>query len=198
MQAVGHPSRVRFQSTLSMRRATGRGFLRAWPDRISIHALHEESDISSTCNSITVRWISIHALHEESDAWTPFADMANYKFQSTLSMRRATSLQITANHCNYRFQSTLSMRRATRCPAGAVACVDISIHALHEESDNRCHNCRKPSIAFQSTLSMRRATNARSREIAAILISIHALHEESDRRGSAVWRRALDFNPRSP
>ena len=61
--------------------------------------------------------ISIHALHEESDAWTPFADMANYKFQSTLSMRRATAVHVPSAQG-----------------------VDISIHALHEESDGwrRC------------------------------------------------------------
>ena len=57
--------------------------------------------------------ISIHALHEESDAWTPFADMANYKFQSTLSMRRATD-GVGAGDVLCGFQSTLSMRRATR------------------------------------------------------------------------------------
>ena len=59
------------------------------------------------------RQISIHALHEESDVTTSnFNVYYKPKFQSTLSMRRATLL------CTYprtlsTFQSTLSMRRAT-------------------------------------------------------------------------------------
>ena len=57
------------------------------------------------------------------------------------------------------FQSTLSMRRATTAtyvdPNGETT---ISIHALHEESD-QLHNNRKSLHAT---------------------ISIHALHEESD------------------
>ena len=57
------------------------------------------------------------------------------------------------------FQSTLSMRRATfRTPIAGAEC-DISIHALHEESD--------PSAVVSGILDE---------------ISIHALHEESDRR----------------
>ena len=58
------------------------------------------------------RMISIHALHEESDLKDARAYSIRAKFQSTLSMRRATDfLQMT---------NVLS---------------DISIHALHEESD---------------------------------------------------------------
>ena len=35
------------------------------------------------------------------------------------------------------FQSTLSMRRATLCDVGLWERDDISIHALHEESDRK-------------------------------------------------------------
>ena len=56
-----------FQSTLSMRRATGGDFTRPLTSTISIHALHEESDLSG----------SVHTVTPDS-------------FQSTLSMRRAT------------------------------------------------------------------------------------------------------------
>ena len=57
-----------FQSTLSMRRATGRvdGGVDVLPV-ISIHALHEESDPCFE-RSVILLHISIHALHEESDA----------------------------------------------------------------------------------------------------------------------------------
>ena len=55
-----------FQSTLSMRRATGcLKWLEGTPV-ISIHALHEESDPHSW-RLFAKKCISIHALHEESD-----------------------------------------------------------------------------------------------------------------------------------
>ena len=63
-----------FQSTLSMRRATARQTRRTWPEPpISIHALHEESDIRLG-PSVARRTISIHALHEESDWFGDAAD----------------------------------------------------------------------------------------------------------------------------
>ena len=55
--------------------------------------------------------ISIHALHEESDT-TANAMLRMLKFQSTLSMRRATFM-VTSGNIGGVFQSTLSMRRAT-------------------------------------------------------------------------------------
>ena len=57
------------------------------------------------------------------------------KFQSTLSMRRATVHSLPHNEHNS-FQSTLSMRRATKPHGNVQFYVLISIHALHEESDN--------------------------------------------------------------
>ena len=100
---------------------------------------------------------------------------------------------------NARFQSTLSMRRATVVDAAHFVAIVISIHALHEESDD--------GVAAEF--------------VHALVISIHALHEESD---PTAWRtvqsssefqstlsmrratKALygctasihDFNPRSP
>ena len=57
---------------------------------ISIHALHEESDLARHIVGLHYG-ISIHALHEESDkAAAAFATLAVSLFQSTLSMRRAT------------------------------------------------------------------------------------------------------------
>ena len=56
-------------------------------------------------------------------------------FQSTLSMRRATHIDGYAGSLDL-FQSTLSMRRATALStAFTTAPMVISIHALHEESD---------------------------------------------------------------
>ena len=55
--------------------------------------------------------ISIHALHEESDVVSSISSQQK-KFQSTLSMRRATKIITTKTQV-----------------------WNISIHALHEESD---------------------------------------------------------------
>ena len=103
------------------------------PRRISIHALHEESDLAAWGAAHRPE-ISIHALHEESDS----------------------------RHCGFKagmvFQSTLSMRRAT-CKSGDIIHDDkISIHALHEESDLADKLTQFGDWVFQSTLSMRRAT----------------------------------------
>ena len=147
--------------------------------------------------------ISIHALHEESDeVCTTY--LHRYKFQSTLSMRRATPRIPIFFFLTTKFQSTLSMRRATIHPRGTVkAETIISIHALHEESDHtavnnehcdtiisihalheesdHCGCTNVPGVPFQSTLSMRRATTIELRTFDCWYISIHALHEESDR-----------------
>ena len=59
----------------------------------------------------------------------------------------------------------------------------ISIHALHEESDDIYMDAALAFCIFQSTLSMRRATVALCGDLShGLLISIHALHEESDTR----------------
>ena len=100
----------KFQSTLSVRRATvgvGDGRLL---DFISIHALREESDMAETRHN-TKGGISIHALREESD-WS-------------LTLLRVCWI----------FQSTLSVRRATDDFAASPHVEGISIHALREESD---------------------------------------------------------------
>ena len=74
------------------------------------------------------------------------------------------------------------MRRATPVRHSRVAgeCA-ISIHALHEESDQQTIDDYGAFVEFQSTLSMRRATDRIMDSRDADRISIHALHEESDR-----------------
>ena len=107
--------------------------------------------------------ISIHALHEESDL-----------------------LRLISPPIPSRFQSTLSMRRATESSRHVEPQRDISIHALHEESDPLPHVSAEWEI-FQSTLSMRRATNTWHPISSLSEISIHALHEESDPTFSKTW-----------
>ena len=75
----------------------------------------------------------------------------------------------------------------------------ISIHALHEESDHSTLGVKSACREFQSTLSMRRATGRKSFHGKAVVISIHALHEESDPVCRKTFTMAeLYFNPRSP
>ena len=141
------------------------------------------------------------------------------RFQSTLSMRRATGVNV-APLSRMKFQSTLSMRRATHPPRLDVIRHAISIHALHEESDAMSQSRVIPSLEFQSTLSMRRATSSpiisdssaifqstlsMRRATASLIrvniarrISIHALHEESDWSISLPKQWWRHFNPRSP
>ena len=73
----------------------------------------------------------------------------------------------------------------------------ISIHALHEESDQRMMYHKVWRI-FQSTLSMRRATVVDGGPVGRVDISIHALHEESDRMSKEPHWPPANFNPRSP
>ena len=75
--------------------------------------------------------------------------------------------------------------------------VDISIHALHEESEIDLDKQGKATV-FQSTLSMRRAIDTTLLLNQFFTISIHALHEESDRRGAGESGARHYFNPRSP
>ena len=79
-----------------------------------------------------------------------------------------------------------------------VGVLDISIHALREESDRSSSPLMSRMLLFQSTPSARRATSVPSSSLYLFLISIHALREESDPAysGAGCWR--LYFNPRPP
>ena len=80
-----------------------------WGERLS------EYELKPTPNKI-----SIHALREESDDSTPFS------------------------YCYaHLFQSTLSVRRATTCHNILLWVIRISIHALREESDLKLDNISK-------------------------------------------------------
>ena len=95
-------------------------------------------------------------------------------------MRRATASLRQAFATQGTFQSTLSMRRATGNRRAGDWHDEISIHALHEESDEYASFLLHFHFLFQSTLSMRRATGRNRQAIHQPRISIHALHEESD------------------
>ena len=143
-----------------MRRATQHDCRAVWVVRISIHALHEESDCG-VGQAEQEHDISIHALHEESDLPRSRPRAARATFQSTLSMRRATDafwawwayVQISIHALHE--ESDVSHGVETRSHR-------ISIHALHEESDSPAIPRDSKTSLFQSTLSMRRATRPRS------------------------------------
>ena len=123
---------------------------------ISIHALRKESDSSSTV------WLdsSLRFQSTLSVRRATYKDVANtpyFIFQSTLSVRRATGLSF-ASEGNNKFQSTLSVRRATI-----------------GQTDNG-----NSWTVFQSTLSVRRATVGVFGRADFFGISIHALRKESD------------------
>ena len=79
----------KFQSTLSVRRATGGLSELLVHIRISIHALRKESDADRRRGK-THHGISIHALRKESDDNATKKTKTASSFQSTLSVRRAT------------------------------------------------------------------------------------------------------------
>ena len=80
---------ARFQSTLSVRRATARHGKPRLQMGISIHALRKESD-NWAFNDGSSHVISIHALRKESDPPDFGQSTDPDTFQSTLSVRRAT------------------------------------------------------------------------------------------------------------
>ena len=172
--AVGAQAVRAFQSTLPMRGATGFQLPRGDARVISIHAPHAGSDTSASSSAIPWSYFNPRSPCGERQGF--FKDAAKMmKFQSTLSMRGATS-------------------QSGHIGPGA----PISIHAPHAGSDppnadwrhdgtdfNPRSPCgERPSVisppggteGFQSTLPMRGAT----------------------RRLLQPRRRPGNFNPRSP
>ena len=145
---------------------------------------------------------------------------ASGRFQSTLSVRRATIVLSSSHLDTNEFQSTLSVRRATLIPS--ILCNSSPNFNPRspwgERRKNNCCNKRGknfnprspwgerlshiyllvPLTLFQSTLSVRRATTDQARIKNAISISIHALREESDNILYPRKKTLNYFNPRSP
>ena len=120
------------------------------------------------------------------------------EFQSTLSMRRAT-IQVAVLPVSLVISiHALHEESDQSFLASHVIDGEISIHALHEESDARFFDISNLLREFQSTLSMRRATKSLGADPDQIAISIHALHEESDHIRISTILTSPHFNPRSP
>ena len=124
-------------------------------ERISIHALLAESDISVLWMALS-RPLFLSTLSLRRATLSFYAQNRHLTFLSTLSLRRATP-SIQVQHPQKVFLSTLSLRRAT-CKIYQQTC----------------------SKSFLSTLSLRRATDAIRINQIRTIISIHALLAESD------------------
>ena len=130
-----------FQSTLSMRRATGAFAVDARGEAISIHALHEESDGLVKARTRNFNKISIHALHEESDIC---------KIGRVWSFCRISIHALHEESDRFAFSQTVRYSISIHALHEESDCVPrlrgtggtISIHALHEESDSAAgHFC---------------------------------------------------------
>ena len=123
--------------------------------------------------------ISIHALREEGD----LSSTALKRMQSNFYPRppRGGRLSVLDASMTIRlFLSTPSARRATAVLLCWRYNLHISIHALREEGDYHFFWGNTTPKEFLSTPSARRATEQMQRWAQLIRISIHALREEGD------------------
>ena len=170
-----------FLSTLSIRRATLQTQNMTFSGKISIHALHTESDLNASI-------IQAGILKSHFYPRSPYGERPN----AVPTERTVNRISIHALHTESDERSHLSSARLFA----------ISIHALHTESDQteeyknialldfypRSPYGERPwqennddiVDAFLSTLSIRRATRRKNIRISPCWISIHALHTESD------------------
>ena len=148
--------KLRFQSTHSLRSATEVSCFYWGKAAVSIHALLAECDLLKARGG-NIYAVSIHALLAECDSVRLQNRKANERFQSTHSLRSATS----ACGCGRQLRP-------------------VSIHALLAECDSNANSFRLPALKFQSTHSLRSATVFRRLTLGAVLVSIHALLAECD------------------
>ena len=147
---------------------------------ISIHALREESDELLYNDKFKIN-ISIHALREESDIMRCWKYTTKKAFQSTLSVRRATGLDARRNNIKIYFNPRSPWGERQSQNAFINRAIDISIHALREESDLKW----QPLSVEEAKISIHALREESDYKffpfwLASIIISIHALREESD------------------
>ena len=187
-----------FQSTLSLRRAT----TGPPPGRSRSSNFNPRSPCGERPPSIVVvppdKPISIHALLAESDDGTAHLGPYSFRFQSTLSLRRATD-SVMARGLGSLISIHALLAESDRSPTRLAGFrLAISIHALLAESDDLLEHAAVDAVDF----------NPRSpcgeRPLGVLVddrvqhISIHALLAESDRPPAPAWHRQSNFNPRSP
>ena len=209
----------RFQSTLSLRRATGLVFHVPHSGKFqSTLSLRRATHVTAGYGD--VGFISIHALLAESDLFLVgfAAPVEDFNPRSPCGERQPARPRFPAKpfisihallaesddigdiptNISRVFQSTLSLRRATGRVLLGPHRQDISIHALLAESDSRAAEPGGCMVVFQSTLSLRRATGGAALGLVFDMISIHALLAESDGHVHHSSPFRSNFNPRSP
>ena len=170
---------VKFQSTLSSRRATIRALQNSAPVTISIHALLTESDHGAHRQSKPVYYFNPRSPHGERRLGMEF-----YFVMPAISIHALLTESDEAERPDVLgdilFQSTLSSRRATvMFPSKSFARPYFNPRSPHGER-RLGYPRRMDSQRFQSTLSSRRATFPAGEGHVYVLISIHALLTESD------------------
>ena len=146
---------------------------------------------------VVSRRISIHALREEGDRSTTSTPCSANIFLSTPSARRATSDK-SSYLTVVKFLSTPSARRATRSCSGRTW-RNSYFYPRPPRGGRREELKDHVSIMlFLSTPSARRATLVRGRQRRGKLISIHALREEGDLTPGRYTARENNFYPRPP
>ena len=151
------PTRAKFLSTLSLRRATVSCNYFPFDIAISIHALLAESDDTSVCK-FRKAGISIHALLAESDRQVKQICRAVISISIHALLAESDRLELcgTARHIYFYPRSPCGERRQNRF--AVVDVLPISIHALLAESDACTTTITICTVSFLSTLSLRRAT----------------------------------------
>ena len=141
--------------------------------------------------------ISIHALLAESDTTDMAKRLIEFRFLSTLSLRRATvSMRIdTDNNLDFYPRSPCGERLFVNC--FQIDYLFISIHALLAESD--CLWVWTGGLSYISIHALLAESDCRpcTRHFDGF-ISIHALLAESDCRPLRNGHHPPDFYPRSP
>ncbi len=149
----------RFQSTHSLRSATGYCWTRRQGLSVSIHALLAECD--EICN-----------------------DYKNQQYGFNPRTPCGVRLSDWFSPCPAnQFQSTHSLRSATCFSGIRKTCRKVSIHALLAECDSLRMKQLVDVLAFQSTHSLRSATRSDGSPHPDHVVSIHALLAECDFTG---------------
>ncbi len=164
----------RFQSTHSLRSATGYCWTRRQGLSVSIHALLAECD--EICN-----------------------DYKNQQYGFNPRTPCGVRLSDWFSPCPAnQFQSTHSLRSATCFSGIRKTCRKVSIHALLAECDSLRMKQLVDVLAFQSTHSLRSATCWLYRTVRPAVVSIHALLAECDEAFQSACNCWKGFNPRTP
>ena len=148
---------VKFQSTHSLRSATGAGWSRLNP-LIRFQSTHSLRSATYSClELVEAAEVSIHALLAECDSGGNGRALTDESFNPRTPCGVRPSLSYHSKLCTT-FQSTHSLRSATSCTPSGFPFNSVSIHALLAECDmvSGLHPINK--FLFQSTHSLRSAT----------------------------------------